>query len=119
MRWTARLVVALLLLGSQPTLAVNVFFTGADLLKRCDPDPAVPTCIAYVIGANDAYELAFAAVGVPKPEGTASYCVPDDAAARQLAGVVAKYLRAHPEKLHLGAASIVWTALSQAFPCAE
>ncbi len=50
-------------------------------------------------------------------ENYASTCIPDEASVAQLARVVVKWLREHPEKLHELKSFVVIEALKSAFPC--
>lgn len=45
------------------------------------------------------------------------FCVPKGAMLMQLVRVVEKYLREHPEQLHIHQAALVTKALQVAFPC--
>jgi hypothetical protein len=76
----------------------------------------VATCIGFVTGVLDA-DL-FNDVGEGgQPMHRHLYCVPDDATATQLAKVVAKYGRDHPEELSDPGVSLVIFAMKHAFPC--
>ncbi len=52
-----------------------------------------------------------------KQVGIENVCVPDEVTVGQITKVVVKYLKDHPEKLHLGAGLLTMTALKDAFPC--
>ncbi len=46
-------------------------------------------------------------------------CIPNGVPRRQLQDVMVKYLDDHPEKLHLGAETLVARAFAEAFPCPQ
>lgn len=48
---------------------------------------------------------------------TKSACIPDTVTGYQAAKVVVQYLDAHPEKLHLDLSLLMFSALTEAFPC--
>lgn len=50
-------------------------------------------------------------------ESTRVACLPDKAPVAQLARVVVKWLRDHPERLHEGSGILVLEALKDSFPC--
>lgn len=68
--------------------------------------------------------MAYKQDGKPAPshmwadEDFVSTCIPDEASVGQLARVVVKWLRDHPEKLHELKSFLVMEALKEAFPCA-
>jgi hypothetical protein len=63
----------------------------------------VGTYEGYVLGVFDVVEQ--------------SICTPDNIKAGQLFAVVAKYLNEHPEQWSFAADTLVFKALSSAFPC--
>jgi hypothetical protein len=76
----------------------------------------VATCIGFVVGVIDGET--FNDVGEDgQPTHRHHYCVPDDATSTQLAKIVAKYGRDHPEELSDPGVSLVIFAMKRAFPC--
>jgi len=67
--------------------------------------------------------MAYQKDGKPAPshmwadDDFANTCIPDEASIGQLARVVVKWLREHPEKLHELKSFLVMEALKNAFPC--
>lgn len=95
------------------TLEVNR--SGQDLFEDCNgPETNRLLCHGYVIGIADALLL-------EKSAGSNfagwDACIPTEAKSAQLLAVVNKMLVERPELRHRPAASIVATALSEAFPC--
>ena len=101
----------MLLLSAQSQAA---FYTGSDLLQRCESDSAVRygACLGYIMAVVDVREnLAWLEV-FPK-----TICAPESASSGQLVKVVTKYLNENPEQLHNSAGGSVQNALFSAFPC--
>jgi hypothetical protein len=73
-------------------------------------------CQAYIEGVLTGYSMVSKALNL-KDVGIENACVPDEVTLGQLTHVVAKYLKDHSEKLHLGAGQLTMTAIKQAFPC--
>jgi len=67
------------------------------------------TGLEYVYGVMDS--------GSMGPVAGRRFCVPDEVTMLQLGDVVRGWLEKHPEARHLLAASLVATALAEAFPC--
>jgi hypothetical protein len=96
-----------MLLGSPTSYAVVVFQTGNSLAEYCEQDDSrfqAGFCYGYVTGLFD------------KMQGE-EICMPDGVTIKQLGSIVKKFLREHPEDLHLSARSLVSAALVEAFPC--
>src|SRR5262245_48136623 len=70
-------------------------------------------CLSYVAGFMDAL-AATVVLGRQKP---LTMCIPGTANRGQVVRIVVKYLREHPEKLHLVAGGLTYVAISEAFPC--
>jgi hypothetical protein len=116
-----RHIILLCFLVLLPVQGFGTFMDGNTLLTLCEatinlktPDDAVKTyqCSGYISGVVDIYDT-FIGQGVM----TAKWCRPDTITIGQLARVVTKYLREHPESLHLAAADQVEIAIVLAFPC--
>jgi hypothetical protein len=95
--------------------AASGFFTGNTLPELCDDPSEKGESLEYVAGVADVlYSLA---------EDGSSFagfrpCLPTTGVnVSQLADVVIRYLRAHPELRHETAASLVAEALTAAFRC--
>ena len=65
-------------------------------------------CLFYVSGVLDGFQIGDSATKI---------CMPDGTSLGELALVVSKYLRQHPEKLHNPPQYLVIDALHTAFPC--
>jgi hypothetical protein len=63
-------------------------------------------CTGYITGVGEA----MAEPGI---------CIPPEVVAGQVKSVVTKWLKDHPESLHLGADECVIQALRQGFPCSR
>lgn len=61
--------------------------------------------VGYILGVQDFAEAAGAV------------CSPQGVKVVQLTSLVLKYLREHPEQLHMNGAAVTLSALVQAFPC--
>lgn len=92
---------------------------GNDLLDYCaytEKSPNDPEffkaimCSGYVDAATDATLL---------PNVRTNICFPSGVEKRQTYAVVLKYLRDHPEQLHLNGVALVYRALESAFPCGK
>ena len=91
------------------------FQTGNALFEACDPQSRqYPLCLGYVEGITDV-------LGTLHDTGGDFLgwraCIPENMSAGQAADVVMKRLREDPEQRHLGAATVVASALALAFPC--
>ncbi|MEN3976444.1 Rap1a/Tai family immunity protein [Emcibacter sp. SYSU 3D8] len=69
-------------------------------------------CASYITGVADTL---FMNGGTTVTGGR--NCLPNGVTIFQIKDVVKAFLTAHPEKRHLAAASLVETALAEAFPC--
>jgi hypothetical protein len=127
MKTTSQLLLMLLLVSSVGFAADSKGAsnkTGNDLLPSCSlavdamdgknlstaqlMDSA--NCLAYLSGFIDGYVLG--AVG-----GSPIACFPEDGTVGQVARIVVKWMKDHPEKLNEAAPVCVLTALYNAFPC--
>jgi len=88
--------------------AGDTFFTGDMLYRYCSQSSE--SCTSYIAGVVDAL---IAEGSAQKP----LICLHDRTDLGQAVDVIAKYLRAHPEKRQANAASIATVALKHAFPC--
>jgi len=69
-------------------------------------------CMHYVAGYLDGYGVASAA-----EKGKPFLCFPDHSNTGQMVRVFVKWMRDHPEKLHLAASACFFEALTDAFMC--
>jgi hypothetical protein len=65
--------------------------------------------MSYVAGVLDGWYL--------RDDEHLTICEPNDVTNGQEGLIVLKYLRDHPEELHLKAAALVIKAMGKAFPC--
>lgn len=102
--------------------------TGNDLLKSCSATVKLSDniklsaveasnsslCIGYLSGFTDSLQLSTHLSGVP----VNNICLPSEGVSNeQLARVMAKWLKDHPEDLHKSVRIEVLNALSHVFPC--
>lgn len=108
------------------------YMNGNRLLGKCEPalsedrskltaDQVTDSvfCSGYVAGAMDANNALLSSVAAVK-DGPIKpmYCLPSDGIeVGQAVRIAVKWLRAHPEKLHLRGDALVWMSLADAFPC--
>ena len=110
------IVMLLTFLWSSPAPAFR--HSGNSLLKLCtetaDMYPFVQysMCIGYIQGVMDHDQ-----VRADWKKTLKTFCVPNDVTNGQLRKVAMNYLNENPEDLHLNAASLVATALYEAYPC--
>jgi hypothetical protein len=103
-------------LWSSPVPAAR--HSGNSLLKLCTetadlyPFVQYSMCIGYIQGVLDHDQVRADGEKTGKP-----FCVPNDVSNDQLRKVAINNLNEYPENLHLNAASLVATALHEAFPC--
>jgi hypothetical protein len=92
-------------------------------------------CAGYIQGTEDVYETTFVNLGVfgmagmtfAGPEKLTKYaaeklrgpCFPGNAPVLQLARVLVKWLREHPERLHEGRSILTTAAFTDSFPCEQ
>jgi len=91
--------------------------TGTELQNRCrDKISSIGelSCTAYLRGFLDG--MVFGTfIGKTDPN---LFCTPEGGiAADQARKIVADYMKAHPEKLHLEAGALAANAMTAAFPC--
>jgi hypothetical protein len=114
-----RMVVAIAtaLVGALLNVSSGIAFTGTQLYQQCIDEPhsmGSLACLSYVRGLIDGV-----AMGTVFSEQYAGrFCPPKGGLdANQARLIVEKYLKDHPEKLHLEAGIIASIALLVAFPC--
>jgi len=117
------------LCASFTALAQSQKLTGQKLLQSCEhveklrrPDAngeILMHCLGFVMGVQQGFRLGEMTVDDRKPAAARRICVPDTASAEQLALVVLKWLREHPERLHEDAAISAMYAFFDAFRCRQ
>jgi hypothetical protein len=108
------------------------YMDGNRLLGKCEPgisedrgkltgdqiaDSAF--CSGYVAGVMDANNALMNSVAAVKDGPIRPmYCLPSEGIeVGQAVRITVKWLKAHPEKLHLQGDALVWMSLTDAFPC--
>jgi hypothetical protein len=76
-------------------------------------------CAGYIVGIKDAENTTKLSLKAAKMEDkrTLTFCIDQRVTNGQLIDVVNKFLKDHPELLHLSAAMLVHGALAHSFPC--
>ena len=97
--------VAVCLLATSPAMAT---MTGNDLKLAADDGEKHPN--SYPDGVFDGY-----VTGVT--ETITNLCIPDTVSDGQIMVVIRKYLKDHPEELHLYAPALILKAVQAAWPC--
>jgi hypothetical protein len=72
------------------------------------------SCMSYIEGVSDGFLVGETIGKTPK---YLQVCIPDGVTRGQMGRVVVAFLKNHPEKLHVNAGTLVYTALNKAFPC--
>jgi len=104
--WCLWLVLAIM--GFHSAKAEEVI-TGNSLYRACNEKISLEICHSWILGFMQGLQWG--------ANGGGLVCVPDNVTYAQGGLVIQKYLRDHPEHLHLPASGIAYGALSQAFPC--
>jgi hypothetical protein len=100
---------------ASPLKAEEEKLKGTDLYTACTGTPNDKAeCQMWIIGFFNG--LGFAQIAA-RNKGLPLSCYPDHLTNLQASLIVEKYMRDHPETLHLSAIVIAAAALSQAFPC--
>ena len=91
--------------------------SGVELYQSCqDKKRGVGNivCTAYIHGLVDGMTM-----GVASEKFPGKYCPPDSGiSAPQARLIIEKFLRDHPERLHVEAGLVAGLAIIEAFPCA-
>ena len=106
--------VLLLLALIYPAMASAGFETGNTLLSTCAEERTFfqdGVCSGYIVGIMDEHETLLAWEELNEP----AYCAPDGVTIGQAKAIVIKYLKEHPEDLHVSASGLVLNALAVAF----
>jgi hypothetical protein len=84
--------------------------TARTLTTLCGQDRSA--CLTYVLGAADAFASALVAAGRPQ-----AFCFPKGTTNDQIAQLVVRYLRAHPEEGGSNAGLVILAGLTSTYPC--
>ena len=115
LRLLAAMIAACGAFTSPPTAKASGSQTGNSLWTYCQApngSPAWSLCVGYITGAADAFG---AEEGIMKR--SSFICEPPDTTVGQIVDVVKNDLRDRPQDRSFDAASLVWGALSRAWPC--
>lgn len=117
------LVLTLLLVLEFPSQAQGMN-TGNDAITMlgCTGEKPHSSCVAYVAGVVGGVcqheQLLAAEAGRTDPRNCHWFCPPAEGIPpSQVARIVVKFLREHPELLHMSAPVLVMRAMTEAFPC--
>jgi hypothetical protein len=94
---------------------VTAYLTRNRLFDQCSApsdDFRILQCYSYISGAIDGAAALAIDAGHAPPE-----CPPNGVTKGQLKDIVLRYLKGHPEKRHLQAASLVIASVGEAFHC--
>ena len=101
-----------LFVGRAGAQGVPAFESGDRLLAKCDQ--SADFCFGFVEAIADAMNAARSSGGTV---GGWTACIPSGTANDQVRDIAMTYLRNHPEQRHASAASLIASALANAFPC--
>ncbi len=108
------------------------YIDGNRLLRQCEPGTSEDRsrlssdqvgdfvfCTGYLAGAMDANNTLLNSLQAQKgSQLRPMYCLPKDGIeVGQAVRVTVKWLKNHPEKLHLQGDILIWQSLMDAFPC--
>jgi hypothetical protein len=98
--------------------------SGEELVDKCkdagSEEPAAGTevqslqCLVYISGFTDGYGAALIGFNNNKQ---AAFCPPEQVSLTQMARVLVKFGKDHPEKLWMRAYTVTLLALKDAYPC--
>ncbi len=108
---------AMLLPGWGNTAAAQtpILYSGNELLNYCQSPSQTAAwgfCQGYVASMIDTEGFDTFALSL-RPV----FCIPTGVTIKQLADIAIKYLVENPDRRHFGAASLIWGAMRDAFPC--
>jgi len=95
-----------------PTPAQNIPMRASGRMLSSICDASRDSCLAYVVGAVDAYVATQWVSGARLP-----FCIPAGVTNEQLTQASVRYLRFHPERIDANAATLVVLALRDTYPC--
>ncbi|HYW15239.1 MAG TPA: Rap1a/Tai family immunity protein [Allosphingosinicella sp.] len=95
---------------AQRAPAIPTRVTATTLANLCSQDRNA--CLAYVLGATDAFSSALVAAGRPP-----AFCFPGGMTNDQIAQTAVRYLRANPQEGGNNAGLVILAGLTSGFPC--
>ena len=107
-----------------PSSSYAYYLSGNELLEDCLESMKILNsekknnpfkagiCMGYIEASYDMSDFITIAAHMNE-----TICMEQGISTGQLVGIVVKYLKENPEKLHEQGASLVWMALTGAFPC--
>jgi hypothetical protein len=98
--------------GSGEVTANNHFYSGHYWLPQCEK--LTDKCLGLVMGLSSGLELGIYASGNNALHG---YCRPDTLNFAQELDIFVKYMKSHPQELHMKATLIYVVSMAHAFPC--
>jgi hypothetical protein len=110
----AAMVAAVAAYATQP--AVAQFYNGNEVYINCTDDSPVKqgVCSGYVLGTVDGIWTSQELLNQTK-----ILCLPASATVEQVRDVAIRHLANHPSERQYVAASVIWRAMIEAFPCSE
>jgi Rap1a immunity proteins len=103
--------------------------TGTELLARCEPALRMVEAGSRLLLNDAEYAQAQSCIGFVdgfiwghgwaawRQHGDMYYCPPEQFTARQFVPALVEYLRAHPDRLDAPAHVLMFSALTNAYPC--
>lgn len=102
---------AIIFIASPDLLTAESFFNGNQHFSNCTSNWAFVA--GYVSGALDTYMI-----GETFSDGPyMKICPPPSITVSQATDVYCKFLSDHPEDRHFNAASLIWAAMNEVWPC--
>jgi hypothetical protein len=111
-----------ILLTANEGRAAGGYISGQRLNELCSDESTSfneGLCWGYIAGVYDAGKALDTATNKRQWSAGWTACVPDGVLAGQLVEVVKKWLRAHPERWHYAADSVVAGAVHETWPCPD
>jgi hypothetical protein len=126
------IILSLVIGASVSTLGQKTILDGNSLATQCESQEKLNAgqglsdqefakgtfCVGYIRGVLDTM-VTWKAIdkAKSKPGTTPHPCIPDTVPNSQAVKITLKFLKDHPERLHLPADVLVFQAMHQAFPC--
>jgi Rap1a immunity proteins len=119
--WAA---LALLTVGLSGGSPAEAFGTGHELGGACAEGPSVEqavrnvTCLSYIAGFVDAYQLSMAVLERQAPRTKKAICLLSRGIEKgQVMALVNDRLKRTPTELDQSARTVLWSVLATAYPC--
>lgn len=91
----------------------NAFLSECgDMTQKTSATFVQGVCVGYVEGVREGFQMAYPVQNLNPP-----YCIPAEATVGQLASILIKFIKDHPEKSHLETRMLEIESLTDAFPC--